>query len=150
MREDGMGHRRDVIGLPAKSGENARCLFGRQPRGLCAQRRVLLDRHAIMQQDRGRENGTVSALLRMNAHGITKDAQDMSDVMRAVVGFASMGISWAASFSCGLKASARSDMGTPDGYQEEVSPAASAFNPFSTPASGPLSEAGFSIVRKTF
>ena len=90
VRLDCMRGSFDTIRRPAEPGEDLAGVFGGQPGGLRPQRRVLLHRHAIMQDDcRGQHGSVAPGFLVRDGTGAAPYPQQVRAVMRAVVALGS-------------------------------------------------------------
>lgn len=89
VRGDRVSDGGDIAFGPSHVSKKTGSLLGGELGSLRAQRRVLLDRHAIMQQHGGGQDFAMPSLLGHDAHGVTKHPQNMGDVVRTVIAFAS-------------------------------------------------------------
>ena len=84
MRFNGMSDCLDIAFDPLQVLQKPRCLFSGQPRGRRSLRQRLGDLHAIMQQGRRRQYGSVAPLLRHDPFDSALDTQEMPDIMSAI------------------------------------------------------------------
>jgi hypothetical protein len=80
-----MGDISDILIAPSKLFQYPRRFFCGECRCLGAQRRILLDGDAIMQQNGSGQHVALAAFCGVEAHGITEDTQDMGEVVGPVV-----------------------------------------------------------------